>query len=113
MKRAYRSDEIDAIAAYAPDLRRCYFLPLDSFAGGVYVQLRLAPTRNNQKLGVNWARDFEFGATLGRGRGAIAQLGEHLHGMQGVAGSSPASSIGSDRRGPLRASLSSIGRLAY
>src|SRR5205085_2276173 len=31
-------------------------------------------------------------------RGAIAQLGERLHGMQEVAGSSPASSIGSKGR---------------
>ncbi len=91
VKRSYHADEIDAVAAYSPDLDRCYFLPLDSFAGARYVQLRLAPALNNQQRGVNWANEFEFAATLGS-RGAIAQLGEHLHGMQGVAGSSPASS---------------------
>jgi hypothetical protein len=41
--------------------------------------------------GVNWAKDFEFDATLGP-RGAIAQLGERLAGSQKVAGSSPAGS---------------------
>lgn len=28
------------------------------------MQLRLAPSRNNQQLGVNWADDFELGARL-------------------------------------------------
>src|SRR5512132_1285870 len=53
----------------------------------------LAPTRNNQRLGIHWAEDFEFGATLGRDHGAIAQLGERRAGSAKVAGSSPAGSI--------------------
>jgi hypothetical protein len=48
--------------------------------------LRLAPARNNQEFAITYAADYEFS-------GAIAQLGERLHGMQEVAGSSPASSI--------------------
>ena len=32
--------------------------------------------RNNQQRGCNWARDYEFGATLARLLGPIAQLGE-------------------------------------
>ena len=55
------------------------------------VSLRLGPTQNNQEKGINWAEQYEFGATLGS-RGAIAQLGERLLGMQKVAGSSPAGS---------------------
>ena len=33
-------------------------------------------SRNNQQHGINWAKDFEFAATLRPTPGAIAQLGE-------------------------------------
>jgi PD-(D/E)XK endonuclease len=80
----YSSDEVDAIGAYCPELDRCYLLPMAEFAGQGFAHLRLAPSRNNQKTGVRMASAYELGA--------IAQLGERLHGMQEVAGSSPASS---------------------
>ena len=89
--RRYSSAEIDALAAYSAELDRCYLLPM-SLATRRMVHLRLAPSRNNQLIGVNWARDYEFGATLSRLRGPIAQLGERLAGSQKVAGSSPAGS---------------------
>jgi hypothetical protein len=88
----YSPDEVDAFAAYCAELRRCYFLPLDWFPGRRVIQLRLAPTRNQQQVGVNWAARFEFAATLGNHHGAIAQLGERQLGMLEVAGSSPAGS---------------------
>jgi hypothetical protein len=90
--RHYEPDEIDAVAAYCPDTDRCYLLPHELSVGRAAVQLRLSPTRNNQAMGVQWARDFELGATLQALRGPIAQLGEHLHGMQKVVGSSPTGS---------------------
>lgn len=65
VKRPYTSAEIDAFAAYCGDLARCYFLPIECFSGRTCVQLRLAPARNNQKRGINWADEFEFAATLG------------------------------------------------
>lgn len=49
------------------------------------ITLRVGPTRNSQQAALNWASSYELS-------GAIAQLGEHLRGTQGVAGSSPASS---------------------
>jgi hypothetical protein len=76
IRRRYSAEEVDAIAAYCPELDRCYFLRLDWFEDPSFIQLRLAPTRNNQRRGINWAKDYEFAATLGRPRGAIAQLGE-------------------------------------
>jgi hypothetical protein len=91
LTRVYAEGEIDAFAAYCPELDRCYFLPFELSAGRTQVHLRLAPCRNNQNLGINWAKDFEFAATLGS-HGAIAQLGERLAGSQKVAGSSPAGS---------------------
>jgi hypothetical protein len=94
VRRTYTTEEVDAVAAYCPQLDRCYFLPPKLFSGRTMVQLRLAPARNNQRIGIHWAEAYEFRATLGQHNafGAIAQLGERLHGMQEVAGSSPAGS---------------------
>jgi hypothetical protein len=90
-RRLYERHEIDAIAAYCPDNRRCYYLPMDWVGGRRQILLRLEPTENNQARDVHWAKDFEFGATLAR-YGAIAQLGERQSGTLEVAGSSPAGS---------------------
>jgi hypothetical protein len=69
LRTIYTSAEIDAFAAYCPDLDRCYFLPLESYLDRRYVWLRLNPTKNNQQLRVNWAEDAEFAATLGATEG--------------------------------------------
>jgi hypothetical protein len=91
LRRLYSSDEIDAVAAYCPDVDRCYLLPLE-LALRAAPQLRLAPTRNNQRLRVNWANDYEFAATIPR-LGAVAQLGERSDGIRKARGSSPLGSI--------------------
>jgi hypothetical protein len=88
----YAADEIEGIAAYCQELKRCYYLPIEVAAGRRGFHLRLAPAANHQKLAINWARQYEFGA--------IAQLGERLAGSEEVAGSSPASSTSNVR--PLR-----------
>jgi PD-(D/E)XK endonuclease len=46
--RYYSPDEIDAVAAYCPETEQCYLLPHELSVGRAAVQLRLAPTRNNQ-----------------------------------------------------------------
>jgi hypothetical protein len=91
-RRVYTAREVDAFAAYCPETERCYYVPFDSFKARTQVLLRVAPTRNNQRLGIHWAEDFEFTAKLPTYDGAIAQLGERCHGMAEVAGSSPAGS---------------------
>jgi hypothetical protein len=58
--RGYAPGEVDAFAAYCRALDRCFYLPFDVVAGRIAVYLRLGPTRNNQRLGVNWADDFDF-----------------------------------------------------
>src|SRR5581483_2722711 len=78
--RSYGDGEIDAIAAYCADTDTCYLLPHSMSVGRAGVSLRLGPTRNNQSARINWARDFELGATLQRLRGPIAQLGERQSG---------------------------------
>ena len=95
VKRVYGRDEIDAVAAYSPDLERCFFLTMEEFETRTYVQLRLAPSRNNQRARINWADAYDFAVTLRR-LGAIAQLGERLHGMQEAGGSSPPGSTSPD-----------------
>jgi hypothetical protein len=91
-KRMYTPDEIDAFAAFSPDTGKCYYLPLSQIGVRSHIQLRLGPTRNNQRLGVHWAEDFEFTATLAPPQGAVAQLGERLAGSQKGTGSSPVGS---------------------
>lgn len=59
-KRSYDGHEIDAIAAYCPELGCCFVLPPGLFAGRAYVSLRLSPTRNGQSLGVHWADDYDI-----------------------------------------------------
>jgi hypothetical protein len=39
-RRFYTADEIDAFAAYCPDLDRCYFMPIGSFAARTQIILR-------------------------------------------------------------------------
>ena len=68
------------------------------------VQLRLAPTRNNQLCGINWARDYELTRLDFAAFGAVAQLGERVTGSHEVAGSSPAGSTSSSVLAPVSTS---------
>jgi hypothetical protein len=56
----YSAEEIDAVAAYAPDTDSCYLLPVQEIEGHPALTLRLAATRNNQAKGIRWARDYEL-----------------------------------------------------
>ena len=76
VRRVYTVDEIDALVAYCQALDRCFWLPIQRFAASPAIRLRLAPSRNNQRLRINWADDFDFAARLSD-LGAVAQLGEH------------------------------------
>jgi hypothetical protein len=66
LNRTYTAEEVDAFVAYSLDLDRCYFLPYERFPERRNIQLRLAPSRNNQHIGINWAEAYEFAATLAR-----------------------------------------------
>ena len=93
LRRPYSPQDFDAFAAYCAELRTCYFLPFEFVGPRVHVLLRVTPSKNNQDVGINWAKDFEFAATLGAS-GAVAQLGERRRGTPKVTGSSPVGSIG-------------------
>src|SRR4051812_11469791 len=93
-RSTYTAAETDIIAAYTADVDRSFLIAAADFENHPSLSLRLGLPRNNQRRRVRWADDYDFGATLPRYLGgAIAQLGERLHGMQEVAGSSPAGSI--------------------
>jgi hypothetical protein len=81
-RRVYTADEVDAFAAYCADVGRCYFLPFELVPSSGSIHLRLTAARNNRRLRVNWASQFEFAARLAGHRGAVAQLGERLAGSQ-------------------------------
>jgi PD-(D/E)XK endonuclease len=89
----YSAIEVDVIAAYSMDLDRCFLIPIELVSERPTIQLRLAPTLNNQKRRINWADDFDFAATLRRHQGAVAQLGERQSGTLEVRGSIPLGSI--------------------
>jgi hypothetical protein len=61
---SYTAAEIDAVCAYAPELHRCYLMPVDEISGRRALHLRLDPTRNNQARGIKWARDYELRAMV-------------------------------------------------
>jgi prevent-host-death family protein len=85
VRSPYGSDEIDVVAVYCQPLDRCYLLPSALACGRTSIYLRVIPPRNSQRACINLASEFEFS-------GAVAQLGEHRHGMAGARGSSPLSS---------------------
>ena len=91
LTRCYSPEDVDAFAAYCAATDDCYFLPIDLFPDRRNIQLRLRPTRNNQARRINWAKDYEFAATLGP-LGAVAQLGERQSGRLEATGSSPVGS---------------------
>ena len=62
--RKYTPAEIDVIAAYCAEIDRAYLLSSDDFSGKRNVFLRVAPSLNNQRTGINRAEDFEFDARL-------------------------------------------------
>ncbi len=85
-RTTYSRAEVDAIAAYCPDTRRCYLIPIEEVPRCGTMHLRLAPAKNNQLKGLHSAAEYLLEL------GAIAQLGERRHGMAEVVGSSPTSS---------------------
>ena len=92
-RRTYSATEIDGLAAYCPDLDRCYYLPGERVVGRSEIVLRIAASRNNQARRINWAEDFAFERLRFEPPGAVAQLGERCDGIAEVRGSIPLGSI--------------------
>jgi hypothetical protein len=92
-KRTYTVEEVDFVAAYCAAVGRCYLVPAVLFSGA---HPNRSSSDGHEEQPASW-RQLGRGVRLRRYTvellGAIAQLGERLHGMQEVAGSSPAGSI--------------------
>jgi hypothetical protein len=69
LRTTYSAEEIDAIAAYAPDTDRSYLIPIQEVERHAAISLRVAQTRNNQALLVRWAHDYELETSLKRNWG--------------------------------------------
>jgi hypothetical protein len=94
-RRTYSRDDIDVLAAYCEKIDAVYLVPPEVFAGRPEVWLRVAPTGNNQQVGVRWAADFEFGQTLGAyAQRAIAQL----EGRGPLPGQTPSTAVDSPNK---------------
>ena len=63
---SYTASEVDAIAAYCPELHRCFLIPIDEACDRREIYLRLDPTRNNQAQGIKWARDYDLASAIAR-----------------------------------------------
>lgn len=68
-RRLYAPGEIDALAAYCPALDKCFYIPAALTSGRHQLSLRVAPSRNNQVFGVNWAADFALDGLQSSGLG--------------------------------------------
>jgi len=66
VRTSYTQSEVDAIAAYSPELHRGFLIPISEASGRRSIHLRLAPTKNNQAEGIKWARDYEFASGIER-----------------------------------------------
>jgi hypothetical protein len=66
VRTSYTAAEVDAIAAYSPQLHRGFLIPISEAAGRRAIHLRLEPTESNQAQRINWARDYEFAPAIER-----------------------------------------------
>jgi PD-(D/E)XK endonuclease len=62
VRTTYEKGEIDALAVYCQELRRCYLLPEEMVVGKYVIHLRVSPARNKQRAAINFAKDYELGA---------------------------------------------------
>ncbi|HWX52206.1 MAG TPA: group I intron-associated PD-(D/E)XK endonuclease, partial [Solirubrobacteraceae bacterium] len=69
VRTSYTVEEIDALGAYSPELKRCSLIPADEIAGRRALHLRLDATKNNQAERIKWASDYDFAQAVQRLRG--------------------------------------------
>jgi prevent-host-death family protein len=62
IRTKYTAEEIEAIAAYCPELDECLYVPIDVIEGTDTMHMRLGPARNGQRAGLNFAFEYRLGA---------------------------------------------------
>jgi hypothetical protein len=70
IRSRYSPAEIDAVAAYSPELGTSYLIPIEDISMRRSLHLRVDPTGNNQADRIRWARDHELAPALQRLRRA-------------------------------------------
>ncbi|TMK63157.1 MAG: type II toxin-antitoxin system prevent-host-death family antitoxin [Actinobacteria bacterium] len=73
----YSADEVDVIAAYAPTLKRCFAVPIQTFGESGSLYLRLSHPRNGQRAGLHFAEDYPLGAVAQLERASGWVVGAH------------------------------------
>ncbi len=63
---SYTETEIDAVAVYCPQLRRCFLIPIAEARGMREIYLRLSTTKNKQAQRIRWARDYDLALVISR-----------------------------------------------
>jgi hypothetical protein len=61
LREVYTPDDVDVIAAYSPELDRCFAIPIHDVPPSGGLHLRLAPTRNGQRAGLHFADQYPSG----------------------------------------------------
>jgi hypothetical protein len=86
LRTMYAASEVDAIGLYAPSTDRCYLIPIDQVEGLGQISLRVVATRNNQAVGVRWAREYELETSLSRnwGMGSTVRAAARVKAVQEV-----------------------------
>jgi hypothetical protein len=72
---SYTPAEVDAVAAYSPQLNRCFLVPIRDVCGRRAVHLRLDPTKNSQAKRIRWAENYEFEAMIREQRRTLTRAG--------------------------------------
>lgn len=85
VRTTYDASELELFAVYCGALDRILLVPVAEAGGHHELRLRIAPAKNNQRVGVRMAEQYDL-------PGAIAQLEERVTGSHEVGGSSPPSS---------------------
>ena len=96
----YSEREVDLIAIYCGELDRSFLIPIQEVAGMAAFQLRVTPARNNQRLCINLAEQYEF-------PGAVAQLARASPWHGGGQGFESPQLHSSDRGDPAAVSIGS------
>lgn len=60
MERKNYRGTADKFAVFCPENERCYLVDVDEAPIGGEMILRVDPPRNNQKIGINWAKDYQL-----------------------------------------------------
>jgi hypothetical protein len=73
VRTRYTATEVDVIAAYSPEVHRCFLTPIEEASRRSAMYLRLDPTKNKQARRIKWARDYDFATAIERVRSNTPQ----------------------------------------